>query len=129
VLANRQLDAIAASQATRYGRIVQRADLRAFPSRLRGFRTDDDTDIDRFQESGVFPGTPVVIAHASADGLWWFVVSPRYAAWIEKQYIAIGSAEQVFGYVDKTPYRIVTGASVRSVFTREAPALSELQLD
>ena len=129
ILANRQLDAIPAVQATRYGLVVQRADLRSLPTRLRVFRSDDDTDIDRFQESGVFPGTPVVIAHASADGRWWFVVSPSYAAWIEARSVAIGTAEQVFGYVDKSPYRIVTGASVRTVFTREAPALSELQLD
>src|SRR5690606_13228578 len=60
---------------------------------------------------------------------WWFVVSPSYAAWIEARSVAIGTAKQVFGYVDKSPYRIVTGASVHTVFTREAPALSELQLD
>lgn len=129
ILANRQLDGIPASQATRYGLVVQRADLRTFPTHLRVFRSADDTDIDRFQESGVFPGTPVVIAHVSADGRWWFVVSPSYAAWIEARSVAIGTAKQVFGYVDKSPYRIVTGASVHTVFTREAPALSELQLD
>ena len=129
ILANRNLHAIPESQATRYGLVVERADLRGFPSRLRVFRSDDDTDIDRFQESAEFPGTPLVIAHESADAEWWFVVSPRYAAWIEKRHVAIGSADQVFGYADKTPYRIVTGASVRTVFTREAPAVSGLQLD
>ena len=129
ILANRQLDAVPARQTTRYGMVVQRADLRAFPTRLRVFRSDDDTDIDRFQESGVFPGTPLVIAHESRDGQWWFAVSPRYAAWIEKDFVAAGSADQVFGYTDKSPYRIVTGATVHTVFTREAPALSQLQLD
>jgi cell wall-associated NlpC family hydrolase len=129
ILANRQLDAIPASQATRYGMVVARADLRTFPSTLRVFRSDDDTDIDRFQESAEFPGTPLVIAHESADGQWWFVVSPRYAAWIEKRHVALGGAEQVFAHVDRTPYRIVTGANVRTVHTREAPALSQLQLD
>jgi cell wall-associated NlpC family hydrolase len=129
IVANRNLDAIPASQPTRHGLVVQRADLRAFPTTLRVFSSAGDTDIDRFQESGVFPGTPVVLTHESRDGQWWFVVSPRYAAWVEKKYVAAGSAAQVFGYADKTPYRIVTGASVHTVFTREAPALSQLQLD
>ena len=129
IVANRALDAIPGSLAIRHGLVVQRADLRAFPSTLRVFSTAGDTDIDRFQESGVFPGTPVVLAHESRDGEWWFVVSPRYAAWIQKKHVASGSPAQVFGYLDKTPYRIVTGASVRTVFTREAPALSQLQLD
>jgi cell wall-associated NlpC family hydrolase len=126
---NRNLAAVPARQATRYGLVVRRASLRTFPTTLRVFRSPGDTDIDRFQESALFPGTPVVIAHESLDGDWWFVVSPRYAAWIEKQSVAEGTAEQVFAYRDKTPYRIVTGATVETVVTPEQPALSQLQLD
>ncbi|HET7359046.1 MAG TPA: SH3 domain-containing protein [Rhodanobacteraceae bacterium] len=128
-VANRALSAIPARQTTRYGLVVHRAALRTFPTALRVFSSDDDADIDRFQESGMFPGTPVVIAHASADGRWLFVVSPRYAAWVEARFVAEGSAQQVLGYVDRTPYRVVTGASVRTVFTPERPAVSQLQLD
>ena len=63
------------ARTTRYGLVVQRADLRTFPTALRVFTRAGDTDIDRFQESALFPGTPVVIAHESRDGEWWFVVS------------------------------------------------------
>jgi cell wall-associated NlpC family hydrolase len=129
VVDNLALGAVPASQPTRYGLIVQRAALRTFPTTLRVFSSKGDTDIDRFQESAEFPGTPVAIVHASADGQWLFVVSPRYAAWTKKENVAEGSAAQVFGYVDESPYRVVTGASVRTVFTPEQPALSQLQLD
>jgi len=129
IVANRNLDAIAAQRPARHGLVVRRADLRAFPTLLRVFSASDDTDIDRFQESALFPGTPVVIAHESRDAQWWFVISPHYAAWIEKQHVATGTPAQVFGHVDKTPYRIITGADVRTVFTREMPALSQLQFD
>jgi cell wall-associated NlpC family hydrolase len=123
------LDAIPAEQATRYGLVVRRAALRTFPTTLRVFSRRGDTDIDRFQETAEFPGTPVVVAHASRDGHWLFVISPRYAAWTRKENIAIGPAAQVFGYVEKTPYRVITGAVERTVFTREQPAVSELPLD
>jgi SH3 domain containing protein/NlpC/P60 family protein len=113
----------------RHGLVVHRAALRSFPTRLQVFRRKGDTDIDRFQETALFPGTPVVVAHESADAQWWFVVSPRYAAWIEKTSVALGTAEQVFGYAQKKPYRVVTGAYVRTVTTPEQPALSELRLD
>jgi cell wall-associated NlpC family hydrolase len=129
VVDNLALDAIPASQPTRYGLIVRRAALRTFPTTLRVFSEKGDTDIDRFQESAEFPGTPVAIVHASADGQWLFVVSPRYAAWTKKENVAEGSAAQVFGYVDESPYRVVTGASVRTVFTPEQPAFSQQQLD
>lgn len=123
------LDKVAASQPTRYGLIVQRAAFRAFPTDLRVFSSKGDTDIDRFQETAEFPGVPVVITHASADGQWLFVLSPRYAAWTRKENVAEGSAAQVFGYADKAPYRVITGASERTVFTRERPEVSQLQLD
>jgi cell wall-associated NlpC family hydrolase len=35
----------------------------------------------------------------------------------------------VFAYVHKTPYLVVTGATVKTVFTPELPPVSELQLD
>jgi hypothetical protein len=128
--ANLALDAIPESQPTRFGMVVRRAALRSFPTALRVFTGDDDTDIDRFQESALFPGTPVAIVHASADGDWLFVVSPRYAAWIEADAVAEGPRATVLGHAAKgPPYRVVTGAKVETVFTPEEPRLSELQLD
>ena len=129
LVAKLALSAIPASQPTRYGLVVQRAAFRTFPTDLRVFSSKGDTDIDRFQETAEFPGMPVAIVHASKDGQWLFVVSPRYAAWTRRENVAEGTAAQVFGYADRQPYRVVTGATVRTVFTREVPAVSQLQLD
>jgi len=129
IVANRAMTAIPASQPTRFGMAVDRAALRTFPTDLRVFSSEGDGDIDRFQESALFPGDPVAIVHASADGKWLFVVSPRYAAWVEAKSIAEGPRDMVLGYAARAPYRIVTGAKPRTVFTREEPRVSELQLD
>lgn len=129
IVANRATGAIPATQTTRFGMAVRRAALRAFPSALRVFSSQGDTDIDRFQESTLFPGDPVVLAHASADGKWRFVVSARYAAWVEADAVAEGDRATVLAYGARTPYRIVTGAKPRTVYAREQPQLSELQLD
>ncbi|MEO5565241.1 MAG: SH3 domain-containing protein, partial [Luteimonas sp.] len=123
IVANVNLDAIPASQPTRYGMVVQRAALRGMPTSLRVFSSNDNTDIDRFQESAMFPGTPVAIVHASQDRHWLFVVSPRYAAWVEARFVAEGKADAVFAHAGKAPYRVVTGAKVRTVYTREQPQL------
>lgn len=129
IVENRNIEAIPESRSTRYGLVVQRAALRTFPAHLRVFSEPGDTDIDRFQESALFPGTPVVIAHESRDGDWLFVLSMRYAAWIEERFVAEGAADVVFGYAERRPFRIVTGATVDTVYTPEQPALSELQLE
>ncbi|MBW3550744.1 MAG: SH3 domain-containing protein [Proteobacteria bacterium] len=126
---NLALDAIPQTRPTGYGLVVRRAALRSFPTAQRMFSRRGETDIDRLQESALFPGTPVLVAHESADGNWLFVLSPRYAAWIERAHVATGSREEVFGYVDQVPYRIITGATERTVFTREEPRVSQLQLE
>lgn len=129
IVVNANRDAVPGSEPTHYGLVVKRAALRSFPTDLRVFSHPGDTDIDRFQETAEFPGTPVVVAHTSADGRWLFVVSPRYAAWTHRENVATGSAKQVFDYAGRQAVRVVTGGTVRTVYTREQPALSQLQLD
>jgi cell wall-associated NlpC family hydrolase len=123
------LKAIPKTQPTRYGLVVHRAALRTFPTATRVFSNPGDTDIDRFQESAFFPGTPVAIVHESRDHKWLFVVGNLYAAWIEKQSVAEGSKTQVFSYTRKVPYLVVTGANVHTTMTPDLPEVSNLKLD
>ena len=126
---NLAMGAIAADHPLRYGLVVQRAALRTFPTELRVFSSRGDTDIDRFQESALFPGDAVAVLHESADGHWLFVASERYTAWIEKRFVGIGDAQQVLGYGAHGPYRVITGATAFTAYTPEEPRLSRLQLD
>lgn len=129
ILANDATNAITPSVTPRYGMAVRRAPLRSHATDTRVFTQPGDTDIDRFQESTLFPGDPVVVVHGSVDGRWVFAISARYAAWAPADAIAYGTAKQVFAHADAAPFRIITGATPHTVFTPEAPALSELQLD
>ncbi|MFT4198185.1 MAG: SH3 domain-containing protein [Pseudoxanthomonas sp.] len=123
------LDAIPPTQPLRYGLVVHRAALRTFPTAARVFSRPGDNDIDRLQESALFPGDAVAVLHASRDGRWLFVASERYQAWIEAAFVATGSAEEVFGYAAQGPYRVVTGATAFTAYTPEEPRVSRLQLD
>lgn len=126
---NLALDAIPEQQQTRFGLVVRRADMRAFPDATRVFSRPGDGNIDRFQETALFPGDAVAVAHASADGRWLFVVSDRYKAWIESDAVAVGDYDVVTAYADASPALIVTGASAHTVFNPERADVSELQLD
>jgi len=128
-VANLALAAVPAERPLQYGLVTQRAALRTFPTDTRVFSSNDDTDIDRFQESALFPGDAVAVLHESADGRWLFVASERYYAWIEKSAVATGPATQVFGYAAQGPYRVVTGATAFTTYTPEQPQVSRLQLD
>src|SRR5690606_20959014 len=129
VQANLALDAVPARQDARFGMVVRRADLRAFPTRLRVFTTRGDGYIDRFQESALFPGDPVVVLHASRDGDWLFVLSERYAAWIEAAHVAEGGRDEVLAWGRREPFLVVTGATAHTVYTPENPRVSQVQLE
>ena len=127
--ANLALDALPAQVIPQYGLVVHRAALRTFPTRQRVFSSPGNTDIDRFQESALFPGDKVAVVHRSADGAWLFVHSERYSAWIEAQHVATGSKQVVLGYGAQGPYRVITGAAAHTAYTPEEPRVSRLQLD
>lgn len=123
------LKAIPDTQVTRYGMVVRRADLRTFPTHLRVFSSPDDRDIDRFQESALFPGTPVAVVHQSRDRRWLFVISETYAAWIEAGNVAFGERAAIFAHARRTPFLVVTGATANTVYTPENAAASNVRLD
>jgi cell wall-associated NlpC family hydrolase len=123
------LDAIPYSVPVRFGLIVHRAALRTFPTMQRVFSKPGDSDIDRFQESALFPGAPVAVLHASRDGRWRFVLAQNYAAWVQADALAEGSREDVLGYAAKRPQLVATGSGVRTVFDPTRSALSQLPLD
>lgn len=123
------METIPAQVEVRHALVTERADLRTFPTATRVFSRVGDTDIDRFQESALFPGTPVLVLHQSRDRDWVFVLSKRYAAWMRSEQLAVGPADEVFGYADRQPWLIVTGARVETVYTPEAPQISRLSMD
>ena len=123
------LGSLPQTQVTRYGMVVRRADLRTFPTHLRVFSAPDDRDIDRFQESALFPGTPVAVVHQSRDRRWLFVLSQTYAAWIEADAVAVGDKAEIFAHARRIPFVVVTGAQVRTVHTPERPQVSDVVHD
>ncbi len=129
LVTNLALAQIPQTQFTRHGMVVRRADVRTFPTRLRVFHTPGETDLDRFQETALFPGTPVVIAHASRDRAWLFVVSATYAGWVEARHVAQGDRRAIFEYARRAPYLVVTGASASTAFTPSRREVSTVQLE
>jgi len=124
------LEGVPATQPTRFGVVVRRASLRTFPDATRVFADVQDHDIDRFQESALFIGTPVAVLHASRDGRWLFVIAPNYAAWIEAEAVAIGDREAILGYaIAWDSNRVILGTRARTVFTPEEPRVSAVEFE
>ncbi|HPT71804.1 MAG TPA: SH3 domain-containing protein [Candidatus Cloacimonadota bacterium] len=70
------------SKEIRYGFILERANLRSFPTEQIAMNDDVDQEIDRFQETALYPLEPIAIYHESLDGKWKFVQSYNYSGWV-----------------------------------------------
>ncbi|AQQ67266.1 glycoside hydrolase [Microbulbifer agarilyticus] len=117
------------SVEVQWGVVVARASMRSYPTMLRILKNTDDRDLDRFQETGVFPGQRLAILHESADGEWWFAVNYHYAAWLPKRAVAVGERQQINAWHQQSHRVTVSGAQVRTNYNPEDPRTSEVVLD
>ena len=85
---NRNLDNVKDINVIK-GVIVERANLRSFPSDIHFYETNTLNNFDMLQETELLVGTNVLILHESLDKVWNFVISPTYAGWVKKDNIAI----------------------------------------
>ncbi len=100
--ANRNLEALSVGSEgdeeaweVSYGILMRNAAVRSFPTDERITETEDNSvkSFDYFQESLLFMGEPVVILHASLDGMYTFVQGINYNGWVRTEYIQECSKE------------------------------------
>ena len=113
----------------RFGMVVERADMRTWPTEDVVFKSPETIDLDRFQENGLFPADIVVVLHESADRQWYFAQSYNYAAWVRKDKIALGAREDILAYHDAEPFLVIAGNRATTNFNPETPSVSEIQLE
>lgn len=126
---NLGLDRIEPSDNMLFGMVTTRTALRRFPTTQRAFDRQGGADIDRLQESALFPGTPVAVLHESRDKKWYFIQAENYAAWISAEMVGLGPRDMVMAHAVRQPRRYITGSQVQTVFHPYAKQVSGLILD
>ncbi len=120
---------IKSTNEVKFGLVVKRSSLRRFPTDDRVVNDGMDKDLDRFQESGVFPGEAAAVLHSSKDNQWLLVQVYNYIAWMKSADIAIGSKSEVKNYITNPSFLLVSGSKVQTNFVPNRPLISEVDLD
>lgn len=113
----------------RFALVVRRADMRTWPTTDVVYKTPETIELDRFQENGLFPGDVLAVLHESGDGMWYFVQSYNYGAWVQQDRVVIGDRDEILRYRDATPFVVVTGGKVMTAQDHDAGSAAGLQLD
>jgi len=123
------LKAVAKTVEIQWAMVTARADMRSYPTYDSVFSTPDDINLDRFQETALFPTEVVAILHQSKDKNWFFVTSYNYSAWIEKKHLALGSKKEIFDYKNTTDFLVITGDKVHTTFNPHNKNISGILLE
>lgn len=129
LLESRAIESLSENVKVQFGLITTRTDLRTFPTTLAVYKDDLDHDLDRFQETALFPGDEIAVLHRSQDEKWYFVLAFHYAGWVPADAIGLGTRAQVAQFVSAESRLVVTGARVQTNYVPGAPARSRTSLD
>ncbi len=105
---NRNLENVQDLTEPLYGMVVERSDLRSFPSMICFYNSPQEIHVDLLQEAELLIGTKVLVVHESKDQKWYFVVSPNYYGWVLKEGIALGNIEDFVPFSEENPFVVVT---------------------
>ncbi len=106
---NMNLSGVMDENPVRFGYVIDRADIRAFPEGRPVLKSPSRSAFDTFQYSSVAPGEPVALLHTSVDGLWGFFQTRVVRGWLPLEKVALGEREELEKGGELI---VVTGSSV-----------------
>ena len=123
------LTKIPKSTQVQFGLVTRRGSLRTFPTAEAVFSSATDRQIDRFQETAVFPGEALQVLHYSEDLAWAFVRHYHYNGWLAVEHFALTNKQTIQQFVQAKSYIVVTGDKVQTNANPAMPDISMVQLE
>ncbi len=105
---NRNIDNITDKDTLTKGIIVNRANLKGFPTDVHFYDSNGVYNFDRIQETELHVNTPVLIIHESKDTKYSFVIAYNYSGWVKNEDIAIANDDDWNFFIDTDSFGIIT---------------------
>ncbi len=120
-----------AEQEIRFGIVVHRSDVRAYPTELIIADDPGDNDFDNVQNSGVRVGEPVTIQGTSSDGKYYYCMTSCVSGWIASADVAVCKDKEEWLSAWQIPddeVMVVTDSRITLEESNTNPELSGLTL-
>lgn len=113
ILQNRNIDAISNSNNIQKGIIINRSNLRSFPTDTHFYDEKNTKDVDNLQESELHINMPVLILHESKDKKWLFVLTYFYYGWVKSDDVAYAKDEDWEYFINNSSFGIITDYEIK----------------
>jgi len=111
----------------KWGMLVKREDVRAYPNSTVFSENPEDINFDLFQLTVLSVGTPVAILHHSRNDQWIYIQSMIYKGWVQKKNIALAkNKKDVFTYVNSKHFLMVAESRVETEPNPFIPEISNI---
>ncbi len=107
ILENRNLENIFDIKLKK-GIVINRTNLKSFPTDIHFFSDINDTNFDSIQETEIKINTPVIVLHESKDKKWLFVLTKTYYGWIKKEDVALSSDKDYEYFTNNDNFVVIT---------------------
>ncbi len=108
---------------------VRRTVLHTFPSAEKLYSNLNNEEFDKFIESAVPLGNPLLVLHESTNGLWKYVQSPEVDGWVLASDIAIAqNRAQWESYINAKNKLVILASQLRLGVNPYTPQFSNLLL-
>ncbi|MGC9323669.1 MAG: SH3 domain-containing protein [Desulfomonilia bacterium] len=100
------LEHIPSTITIRYALVTSFTNQRVLPTDQGLFSRKGRVDFDRLQNSALDIGTPLAVLHTSADGQWYYGVSPLSEGWIRSEHAAVCTVDQLEHFLHAEPFAV-----------------------
>jgi len=111
---NMNLSKLKEDNILKFGIIISRSSLKKFPTSDCAF-SSTTSSYDRFLETTLYVGEPIVILQESADSKFYFVAMYNYMGWVNKDNIALCNRDLLKMYVSCPNFITITANNTLSM--------------
>ena len=115
VLCQANFEGIPDEIQVKWGMLVKRENVRAFPTGIVFAEGPESIDVDLFQLTILAVGSPVAILHQSKNRAWYYIQSTIYKGWIKREYVALAkNKKELFDYANSAKFLTVTESRIET---------------
>ncbi|GAB4461013.1 MAG: SH3 domain-containing protein [Anaerolineae bacterium] len=127
IQANIAAGAVPDEARVRWGLVTQRTPLRYYPSLAPGLTAPGQIAFDRLQGTMLDTGWPAAVVHTSADGQWYFALTPMYWGWVQAAHVALADdREAVRRFIEAEPFVVAVASRATAAMPDGAHALAQM---
>lgn len=126
VITNTNIMGIKDINEVAFGITINSTRIRSFPTNCGNFKSKDDREFDRFQETESLGIEAVAILHISLDGEWFFIQMYNYNGWVKAQDIAVSKSKiEISEYIESKNFLMVIGNRIQTQFNHYDSRISK----